>query len=511
MFQRLTWHSTRNISLWKLSDQIRSFSSESMEKIPKISEDLFDIIDQHDTRFYNKRKNKAKYQIEQFGLYRKKQVEEMLQQPDKYHPVIYKLLSAETGEAIMDTLEGIDKTEFGQEECIKEDEDDDTKYLTPTIHQIYARAIRCCADLDELNLCWKIFENCKKDQILSNELYNTMMWVCMYKRRSPQILEQVLGIKKELDQVIIDHNLKPHPRTYSTLINSCMKVRNLDEGYRTYREIERFHPELFGYTRIVQASVKLLATLGERDKALKLIESKAKSDETVWCQFKLYELPMIVRKMGLQVKYGGIGAEQCIEKAEKLFQKCVATACRHNVDIPVAMFNAIMKVYAQNGGYDSCFVLLQYMIHPGKKRKNYPSPSLSSFESILEALMHHENSDEKWEKVDKMLMAMKKLGIEKTWNFYCRLLVVCDDDIERARKWYHEMIDVDGIEPVMAVLDCYFDVAAKHYNSDDPEFETFVRYLIDEYSKYDIIPTEEIKHRWEVALYNTRLNASQTK
>ena len=472
-----------------------------MEKIPKISEDLIEIIDQHNSETYNKGRNRTKHQIEHFALYRKNGLKEMLQQPDKYHPIIYKLLSAESGADIMDILNGIDKTEFDQEESIEEDDEADTKYVTPTIHQIYGKAIRCCADLDEIPLCWKIFERCKKDKIISNELYCTMMWVCMYKKRTRGALDRIFQLNEELEKAKTDYNLKIHPRTYSTLINSCAKVKNYDKGIKILRDIERNHPELLGYTRFIQAATKLLVNVREADKALDIIESKAKSDETVWYQFKTYELSLIIRRIGLGIKYGKM---ENMERAEQLFQKCVAVACRHNVDIPASMFNAIMKVYAQNEDYDSCLVLLKYMIHPEKKHKNFPSPSISSFEIILEALEHHENGNDKWEKVDKMLMAMKKLEIDRTWNFYCRLFDVCGDDIERAKKWYQEMIDVDKIQPNMAVLKCFFSVAESHYQHNDPEFQAFMKYIIDQHSEYGVIPTQEIKDRWTVALQGSK-------
>ena len=119
---------------------------------------------------------------------------------------------------------------------------------------------------------------------------------------------------------------------------------------------------------------------------------------------------------------------------------------------------------------------------------------------IFEALMHHPNGNDKWKKMDKMLMAMKKLELIKTWNFYCRLFDVCGDDIDRAKTLYQEMIDVDRIQPNFQVLSQFFDVGFRHYCHDDPELEVFVKYTINEHSKYKIIPTQDIKDRWTIAL-----------
>ena len=73
------------------------------KKIPKISNgDLLEVIEQYDTKHYNKRVSKMQHNIEKFALHRKTQLKQMLQEPEKYHPVIYKLLSACKGSEIMD-------------------------------------------------------------------------------------------------------------------------------------------------------------------------------------------------------------------------------------------------------------------------------------------------------------------------------------------------------------------------------------------------------------------------
>ena len=330
-----------------------------------------------------------------------------------------------------------------------------------------------------------------------------MMWVCMYNKRTHEALNEVLNLNNELNQATMDYNLKIHPRTYSTLINSCVKVKKYNEGLKILRKLEQDNPELFGHTRIVQAAVILTLNAGDFDKAINILESKAKldGDPTVWCQFETYQLAMMIRKIGQRVKFGGIDVTQNVEQAEQIFQKCITIACRNNVDIPGSMFNAMMGVYARNGDYDSCLVLMQYMIDPAKKHKNYPSPSISTFDAIFEALSYHQNNDEKWKKMDSMLKAIQKLNIEEyaNWSFYCRLFDVCGDNVERAKELYDDLINKE-IEPNMAVLCALFNVGVNHYNKDDPEFELFVRWIIDEHSKYGIIPTEAIKNEWKVAL-----------
>lgn len=181
MWKRIVIHNNNNMALLRPSIQMRFLSNTANEKIQKISQDKLEIIDQPHSENYKQKKFHV--------MRRQKHREEMQKEPEKYHPVIHKLFNARAGADIITILSDIDKKEFKQEEHFEHDEEEDTKYLQPTIHQIYAEAIKYCADLNQLDLCWEIFETCKRDKILSNELYDTMMWVCMYDNRSKQALE----------------------------------------------------------------------------------------------------------------------------------------------------------------------------------------------------------------------------------------------------------------------------------------------------------------------------------
>ena len=499
-------------SVSRFSAQIRACSSSSIQqqKIPKISDnDLFKVIDEYDTRRFDRWSHKASHNAQKFALKRKIKLQEMLQQQDQYHPLIFSLLSAQTGSEILDILNNVDITQFSHEELTTdaiEPEDEieiDGTTEDPTIHRVFSKAIRCCADLGEMDICWQIFENCKKDQLISNELYNTMMWVCMYNKRDSTALEKVFKLNKELEAKITEYNLQLNPRTYSTLINSCLKARKANEGFKILRHVEKNHPELLKHSRLVQAASRLAVTAGEIDKAEEIIDSISELDEKAWCRFEKYLLSKFLFKIAKRLSTGMIDAADYTRKAQKIFEKCVSTAIKYDVEIPNSIFTGMMDVYAANGDFKSCAELLRYMIDPNKKHKLYPAPSASTFECMTYSLIQHENNEGKWKKLNSILKAMERLDIKITnFGFYMCLFQVCGDDVERAKKFYNDMIDVDQIQPNMALLEVLFNVGVKQYenNKDYATFEQFVKWIIDEYSKHNIIPTTEVKDRWIDAL-----------
>ena len=420
--------------------QIKSFTNTALqEKIPKISDDhLLRVIDEYATKPHHIRSHKKRTHTQKFINKRERKRKENLQEPEKYHPLVLSLMTANTGSEILDILQTVDATKYSHEEIITilTDPDEVDIYESnkePTIHRIYCKAIRCCADLGEMDICWQIFENCKKDELISNELYNTMMWVCMYDNRGSKSLDKVLKLKKELDEKTVEYKLMINPRTYSTLLRSCIKAQNYHQGLKILDYVERRHPELLKHSRLAAAASNLLAMAGDVDKAFEIMDSFSELDEKALCRFEQYQLNRFLFKIAQRITDAET-TTYYIEKAEMIFKRCLNAAIKHNVEIPPGFFAGMMDVYGKNGDFDSCSQLLRYMVDPKKKHELYPSPTARIFEKMLKSLLSHKNSKEKWKKLDSILKAMNKLDVNVShFGFYLVLFDVCGDDIERAK------------------------------------------------------------------------------
>ncbi len=128
-------------------------------------------------------------------------------------------------------------------------------------------------------------------------------------------------------------------------------------------------------------------------------------------------------------------------QADNIFKKCLTVGVKYDINVQVGAFNQMIHVYARNNDYDSCRVLLKYMIDTEKKHKVIPMPVLKTFEQIIKPLVVLENNDDKRMKIDDICKIMDDLKIGKGTQFYCSLLEACDDDIERAKKFYNEIIN----------------------------------------------------------------------
>ena len=69
-----------------------------------------------------------------------------------------------------------------------------------------------------------------------------------------------------------------HPRTYSTLINCCIKAPDLHQGLKILDEVESNHSELLKHSRLIEAAVRLLVICGDIDKAVKFIDVMSETD-----------------------------------------------------------------------------------------------------------------------------------------------------------------------------------------------------------------------------------------
>lgn len=189
---------------------------------------IMELIHNYETRDFDRMAHKTNYNIQKFALHRKNDLEKIIQEDKElYHPVLFSIICANNGSEIVNILNNINVNDFSHDESTAEHIGyDKEKCLNPSIHRIYCKAIRCCADLQELDVCWQIFETCKQLKIISNELYNTMMWVTMYNDRSRESLHKVFVLFDELKT----NNLFVHPRTYSTLINSCINIMIIYDG-----------------------------------------------------------------------------------------------------------------------------------------------------------------------------------------------------------------------------------------------------------------------------------------
>ena len=473
-------------------------SSSAQEKILKNSDHILNVIDQRDTRTFDKWSYRKSMNAEKFALKRKMRQEECLKQPHLFHPLIFSLMTAESGSEILKIINNVDVTKYSTEEKINWDPDPlvaDTFDANeePTIHRIFSKAIRCCADMGEINICQQIFKQCKKNGIVSNQLYSTMMWLCMYNNRDAKSLKKVFRLKNELDSF----NLEVHPRTYTTLINCCVKAGDYHQGLKVLHDIEKNHAELLKHSRLVETVMRLSVYCGEIDKAVNFLDTMSKTDAMVWCRFDHYRYREILSRMALD---SSTKVNDWTETAERIFRNCLVNAIKYNVEVPTPLFNGMIEVYAANDDFDSCFELLGHMIDPDKKHILYPSPTAVTFQWCLKSLIYCDK--DKWKKLDSVLEIMDKINVHPfKFGFYLVLFEICDDDIERAKKFYDDMSNIYGINPNMALLESMFEVGVKHFekHKDNEKFEQFLKWILDEYDKYNIIPTKGIKLKWKAA------------
>eukprot|EP01083_Nonionella_stella_P020070 55668_1 len=502
------------ITPFRLSVSWRFFNESITMKekqIPEISEDdsardLFKVIDEYSTveseTPYGMRQKIRSIQTRKFVSKRRNKLQKMLSDSDHYHPVIYSILSAKTGSEITDLLNNINVSDYSHDETCEEDTDDvDSKNIDPTIHRIHSKAIRCAADLGEFAVAWDIFEQCKTKQILSNELYNTMMWCCMYEARNEQSLEQVFALYDELNQVITDHGLSIHPRTYSTLINSCVKLYKFDKALRVLHEVKTKHPEVLNHSRVRQAVLTLLLKSLHIDEAIELVNNAPDGEDMAWANFRQYRISEILYALASNKLMLRSNSQDYVQKAETVFKKSLSAAITHDVEIPFNMFNGMIHVYAKAQDFDSCYVLLEYMTDPKQKHKLFPSPTYRTFEHMVSALEDHPNNDDKWKKIDKMYKLMGTCDDVRRSEFFYRILLdVCDDNIDKAQVFYDDMVNVHKIEPNVNTLKNLFAVGMNHYGKNTQQLQEFTRYIIDQHSEYNITPTEDIRQQWKVAM-----------
>ena len=480
------------------------------QKRPSISEDsLLQLIENQRVEPFDRKSNRISRHVEIFNANRKRELEEMLQEPDQYHPVIYNLLSAQNSEDILNVLDSIGTDLFSRDQEQDYDEDREDRYLNPTLHVIYCKAIRCAADLGEMDLCWNLFERCKSDGLTSCELYNTMMWCSMHQTRSPQALEKVFSLCRELQEISIEKEWAEHPRTYSTLLNSCAKVRSYNKALQIYRNLKTEKPEMLKNDRVLQAVIRLLTDTGDIDGAIQLIEE----GDLLKYPGK-YRLSYII--WTLAKRHGGIGPHDLsvVEKAEEFFRKSVTAAIKEGTPIPIGMFNSMILLYGKSGDYESCLSLLDSMVQ--RKHSLFPMPTASTFSNMMNALKLRDDvdSNERGKQIEYLLKVMDESKVERSWLFYLSSLNACarGSNLEIGGRLYEEMknavavrVDDEIAKEVRVdepILEAMFLIGKKHYaaNPNKQEFQQFIEWIINEHSQLNLAPKPETKEQWKLAV-----------
>eukprot|EP00485_Elphidium_margaritaceum_P010630 CAMPEP_0202694256 /NCGR_PEP_ID=MMETSP1385-20130828/8162_1 /ASSEMBLY_ACC=CAM_ASM_000861 /TAXON_ID=933848 /ORGANISM="Elphidium margaritaceum" /LENGTH=511 /DNA_ID=CAMNT_0049350069 /DNA_START=29 /DNA_END=1564 /DNA_ORIENTATION=- len=494
-----SYSTCRTQKLLSQQHRLKFATSALLEKNPEISNnDLSAFLDSCQTKEYDRKSMRAQSALDRFGDLRRKKLEQMTQQPEAYHPVIFSLLSAKNSSDILDVLHTMDRAQFSTEESWSDShQDDEDRHTHPSIHRVYSKAIRCCADLGEKDVCWQIFEQCKQDKILSNELYNTMMWLCMYERRDLQAFQRVIELYKELQSVAESDNLCLHPRTFSTLLNSCTKAGRYSEGLRIYTDLKRNRKEMLQNARVFQAGVWLLCKTGDAKQAMKELKTfvTASQDDSVWCH-SLFCVTAILHAIARRL-YHGAAREDYLELAEECFTKSLQAFFKHKVEIPVSLINAMIQVYANCNDYESCLALLQRML--GAKNV-LPAPTATTFEHALRSLLDYEDRDLKQQHMRHVVELMDKAEIARTWHLYNVLIEVCKDDLEAAKQWYSEMLNEK--KPNNATMKWLVSVALTHFqtNANRDELRAFTQWIIEQHQKYNFPVDVDLKEALKNAI-----------
>merc|ERR1712176_777177 len=127
---------------------------------------------------------------------------------------------------------------------------------------------------------------------------------------------------------------------------------------------------------------------------------------------------MVLRSLAKEIRFGKFAhsTTKTVEKAEGVFSKILSAAIHREVEIPVAIFNSLMAVYAEARDYESCYAMLKFMTHPTKKHRLFPAPTANTFEKMLRALRRDKD---RWTKVEQILRVMAFLELKRSFQFQC--------------------------------------------------------------------------------------------
>lgn len=99
---------------------------------------------------------------------------------------------------------------------------------------VYNCAIRKLIDLQNFEMCWKLFNQCKqnKDCNINIEIYNTMIFLCC-QQRLPKSLSHGLNLRQQIHE---NNNLVPTEQTFTNLICLCTNYQALRRAENIWKQ-----------------------------------------------------------------------------------------------------------------------------------------------------------------------------------------------------------------------------------------------------------------------------------
>eukprot|EP01083_Nonionella_stella_P001073 3096_1 len=394
-------------------------------------------------------------------------------------------------------------------------------------------AIRKCISMDNLELCWRLFEYAKSKFIVDADVYGQMLWILNHSdiyRNEQKALQIYRQLMNEMESL----NIKPNFRLLTAIFSCLTRYQLWDEAHDLWQKLKDAQHELLLITPVWNSYVHLnikQCLIEPKDNQAHLTTVLQLLDE----MYNVYQvkpnditygsvISAVSKLLKRTNKFKGMNGDTAshndvdyIEVGEHLFEQCRVITGH---DPYSNVYATMIDLYSNVGNVDRCVELLNIIIDKRltvdvENQKKFTGKTLaqykrngyvdvddfnertlrSCFGSTLQAIVNNDEMsyDQGWKLIDHIIqdLFVGKCGLEVDVVTYGLLLHLNASfgkehiNMKKVKKMYKQMLK-DGVKPNNLALNNLTMVGRLKYEDDKKKSDKFAKFILKEFHRHKI-------------------------